>query len=60
MEQSSPFLCFCAPVSTQKMVVVTYWGVVTVPKVCSFQDVSCLLKKSCGAIIPFSLFLCTG
>ena len=55
-EQSCPFLCFCAPVSTQKMVVVTYWGVVTVPKVCSFQDVSCLLKNHVEQSFPFLCF----
>ena len=57
VEQSFPFLCFCALVSTQKMyawVVVEYWSVVTVHKVFSFHDLSCLLKKSYGAIILFS------
>ena len=56
MEQSCPFLCFYAPVSTQKMykwVVVKYWSVVTVHKVCSIHDLSCLLKESYGAIILF-------
>ena len=43
--------------STQKMyewVVVEYWSVVTVHKVFSFHDLSCLLKKSYWAIILFS------
>ena len=35
-------------------VVVEYWSVVTVHKVFSFHDLSCLLKKSYGAIILFS------
>ena len=37
-----------------KWVVVEYWSVVTVHKVFSFHDLSCLLKKSYGAIILFS------
>lgn len=39
------------------MVVVTYWGVVTVPKVCSFQDVSCLLKNHVEQSFPFFVFV---
>ena len=35
-------------------VVVEYWSVVTVHEVFSFHDLSCLLKKSYGAIILFS------
>ena len=37
-----------------KWVVVEYWSVVTVHKVFSFHDLSCLLKKSYGEIILFS------
>ena len=60
---NSLFFVFVRRLSTQKMyewVVVKYWSVVTVHKVFSCHNLSCLLKKSCGAIIPFSLFLCTG
>ena len=37
-----------------KWVVVEYWSVVTVHKVFSFHDLSCVLKKSYGEIILFS------
>lgn len=53
----SLFFVFVRGLSTQKMyewVVVEYWSVVTVHKVFSFHDLSCLLKKSYGAIILFS------
>ena len=53
----SLFFVFVRWLSTQKMyewVVVKYWSVVTVHEVSSFQDLSCLLKKSNGAIILFS------
>ena len=53
----SLFFVFVRWLSTQKMyewVVVEYWSVVTVHKVFSSHDLSCLLKKSYGAIILFS------
>ena len=53
----SLFFVFVRWLSTQKMykwVVVEYWSVVTVHKVFSFHDLSCLLKKSYGEIILFS------
>ena len=38
-----------------KWVVVEYWSVVTVHEVFSFHDLSCLLKKSYGALLFYFL-----
>ena len=59
----SLFFVFVRWLSTQKMyewVVVEYWSVVTVHKVFSFHDLSCLLKKSYGEILfsfKFNIFM---